>query len=293
MEVCLDICCKLTHKTSCTFAAYVFTPLWSSVISLTLGYWTLQTYAFYCYFLVVFSGFLACEQWNEVLTGIEQRFSNNKFWIFFDQKFGKVFLFLVLILLISLFFGKSLSSFLYHKLEGRKKKTDAEEDGFSPSPSTKTRIWQLIMIGTLWLVQEQADHDRPRWCCTSHGWMLDLLYYLIVGCLTLLDIDGENPIRGGRQQPHQSVRHRWGLQSGIGFVWQTSLKSVYCRTCSSDHWVQAKYGKRLDLLWDLGPMVQCLLFCLFRCRTCTSWWTWCTELSQIKVYTFIYIDWYI
>jgi hypothetical protein len=38
------------------------------------------------------SGFLACEQSNEVLTGIKQRFSN-KFLIFFHQKFGKVFFF--------------------------------------------------------------------------------------------------------------------------------------------------------------------------------------------------------
>ncbi len=150
----------------------------------------------------------------------------------------------MLILLISLFFGKSLTSFLYHKLEGRTKKTDAEEDGFSPSPSTKTLIWQLIMIGTLWLVQEQADQHRPRWCCTSHGWML--CYTIGLWAVWLFD----------------TVRHRWGLQSGIGFVSQTSLKSVYCRTCSSDHWVQAKYGKRLICFepWVLWFNVFCSAF---------------------------------
>jgi hypothetical protein len=120
MEVCLDILCKSPQKTICNSSAYVSTHLWSSVISHALGYWTLQTYAFYCYFCVVFSGFLTCEQSNEILTGIEQRFSN-KFFIFFDQKFVKV-LFFSCVLLIFLFFSKSLPSFWYHKLGGEKKK---------------------------------------------------------------------------------------------------------------------------------------------------------------------------
>ncbi len=93
-EVCLDILCKSPQKTICTSAAYVFTPLWSSVISLALGYWTLQTYAFYCYFLVVFKWFFG--MWTIKRSSYRYRTKIfQQIYIFSEQKSGKVLFFLV------------------------------------------------------------------------------------------------------------------------------------------------------------------------------------------------------
>ncbi len=47
------------------------------------------------------------------------------------------------------FWEKFAKFFISQIRKRRKEKPDAEEDGFSPSPSIMTRICQLIMIGTL------------------------------------------------------------------------------------------------------------------------------------------------
>jgi len=78
-----------------------------------------------------------------------------------------------------LFMGKSLPNFWYHKI-GRKTNW-WKKLGSSANPSPRTHICQL-MICTLWLPSKRLTTTVNL----GHGWMLDLSYYLIAWCLTLL-----------------------------------------------------------------------------------------------------------
>jgi hypothetical protein len=81
---------------------------------------------------------LACEQSNEVLIGIKQRFSN-KFFNLFSPKMWQSFFFPYVNFTNFPVFWEEFDKFFISQIRRKKtKKTDAEEKGFSPSPSTKT-----------------------------------------------------------------------------------------------------------------------------------------------------------